>query len=567
MRILFAAIAVFLVIPASQAQESTKTWIFFTDKLDKAGKTMTVEPGYVSERAMVRRQMRGTPGMEAIFDWQDAPVSPDYVKQLETMNIAIEQRSRWLNAVTAWVNEDQLRRITALEFVRKTRPVAHLAPQVAQLSAPSLVIARRHSASCPVGHSYGQSCNQLDLVNAIPPMERGINGNGVILGFLDTLFGIDEPFDHSSLNHIRVDNRLKEWRDFANRDPNQLCVNESSRHGMSVASVAVGYEPGYLFGPAYGATVYAATTECGPYERNIEEDNFIAATEWMVSEGADVLNSSLGYTTFDVGEHSYTTDELDGDTGLTTRIFDWAASRGVVPVTSAGNSGNSFSWPYVGMPADGDSVIAVGASDELGSRVSFSSRGPTADGRTKPDVMAQGGGVFLARIGGHGLSSGTSFSSPMVAGVVAQILQVNPNLGPIGVWDVLTSTASQATTPDNYYGWGTIDADRAVKLAETRVSRAAESVPQPEAIAIETPYPNPFRETTRFKVSAARAINSARLTIYNVIGQEVAAPLRGFLPAGSHEIDFEAARLPSGLYAYVLETDHVRLTGTMVIAR
>ena len=567
MRIFIAALAFSVLVPAIQAQESTKTWIFFTDKLDKAGKTMTVEPGYVSERAMVRRQMRGTPGMEARFTWQDAPVSQAYVEQLETMNIVIAQRSRWLNAVTAWVDEDQLSRIRALEFVRKTRPVAHLAPHVTQPSAPSMAIAKRQSAACPVGHSYGESCNQLDLVNAIPPMERGINGKGVILGFLDTLFGMDEPFDHSSLNHIRVDNRLKEWRDFANRDPNQLCINETSRHGMSVASVAVGYEPGYIFGPGHGATVYAATTECGPYERNIEEDNYVAATEWMVSEGADVLTSSLGYTTFDDGEHSYTTDDLDGDTGITTIIYDWAASRGVVTVTSAGNSGNDFSWPFVGMPADGDSVIAVGGLNEHGSRVGFSSRGPTADGRTKPDVMAQGAGVFTAAYGGHGYSNGTSFSAPMVAGVVTQILQVNPKLGPIGVWDVLTSTASRATSPDNFHGWGTIDADRAVKLAETRVSRAAESVPQPEAITIETPYPNPFRQTTRFKISVARALNSVRLTVYNVIGQEVAVPLHGFLPAGSHEIDFDAARLPSGLYTYVLEADHDRLTGTVVLAR
>ncbi len=559
MRFLVLALALSCLTHSTQAQKRVKTWIFLTDKLEADGKNTVSEAGYISDRAIQRRSRRGTHGTEARTAWQDAPVSALYEETLVSEGITIVQRSRWLNAVTAWLDPDELDRVHSLPFVRETRPVAYLEPDT-QMEAPhALVITPRSSAACVGGGGiYGPSCEQLDLVNAIPPLERGINGEGVILGFLDTRFGINTPFDHPSLVHIRTDQRLKEWRDFA--------CTQGNTHGMRVASVAVGYMEDRIIGPGYGATIYAATTECAPYERNVEEDNFVAATEWMESKGVDVLTSSLGYTTFDPGEHSYTLNDLDGDTGLTTRVYDWAAARGVVPVTSAGNGGNS-TWPLIGMPADGDSIIAVGGVGPNRAYLSFSSRGPTTDGRIKPEVVAQATSVYLASgTSGYGSGSGTSFSAPMVAGVITQILQVNPNLDAVGVRDVLTRTASQAQSPTNRLGWGIINADEAVKLA-VLLDREEVSVPKPDAISIHAPYPNPFRSATHFSIENLKPLHSVRLVIYNVIGQEVAVLHSGPLGVGSHQIRFEAGAFPPGLYTYVLQTERERHTGTMVLMR
>lgn len=539
-------------VHVATAQELTKYWIFLTDKLDAASKHTLVESEYLTEAAVTRRALRGEPNLTTKFARQDAPISQAYEADLATMGVTVVQRSRWLNAVTARLSAEEINQVAALPYVRNVRPVAHLRPSVLPDIPVSTVIAKRTSSQCP-STVYGSSCEQLDIVNAIPPIERDINGQGVTLGFLDTNYSPpgERPFSHPSLSHIRDSGRLIEARDFSERDPDWPC-NGTSTHGMSVASVAVGFHAGELIGPGYGATIYAAKTECAPYERNIEEDNFVAAVEWMESEGVDVMTSSLGYLGFDTGQHSYTVGDLDGDTGLTTIAFDWAAQRGVITVTSAGNAGPGVS--SISTPADGDSVISVGAVHSSGDIVGFSSRGPTADGRIKPDVSAQGASVFLGTRGGYGRSNGTSFSAPMVAGIVAQILQVNPELGPREVWHALTSTASRSSNPNNDFGWGIVDADAAIMVA-IALNRSDQTAPVPGNLTVHPPYPNPFQSTAHFTIEAFEPVLHARLAIFDMLGREVATVYEGPINAGGMPMAFDGTHLPPGIYAYTLEAD------------
>ncbi|MDE2956159.1 MAG: S8 family peptidase, partial [Bacteroidota bacterium] len=225
--------------------------------------------------------------------------------------------------------------------------------------------------------------------------------------------------------------------------------------------------------------------------------------------------------------------------------------------------------PYIGTPADGDSVITVGGVYPSGTYWPASSTGPTADGRIKPDVSAQSSGVGIARLqDSYGSSSGTSFSAPMVAGVIAQILQVNNTLTPREVWSIITSTASQAESPDSLLGWGIINADAAIRVAEqTGLNAENRATPAEFGIIVDAPYPNPFTNSTRFSVEIAEPVFNAHLTIYNLIGQEVARPWSGRLNAGHHDLEFSAEQLPPGMYLYVFRTEHSQAAGTVVLVR
>ncbi len=541
---------------ARQAEPApAKYWIFFHDKRDAASKATTVEPDHLTDRARQRRLRRGTAHSPTL----DAPLSPAYLDALRQRGIAPRVESRWLNAVSAFLSDQQVDAVRKLPFVRAVQPVGSTTRAPEPEGAPPA--GTQQTAGKATLLDYGASRTQLEVINAVAPLERGINGAGVRLGFLDTEFG---GFAHPAFERLVAEGRLL-------ADSNFVGQSQGDIHGRRVASIAVGFDEGSLIGPAHGAEVLAATTEYAPTETNQEEDNFVAGIEWLEARGADVVNVSLGYNTFDAGQRDYTIAELDGDTGVTTRAADRAAALGVVVVTSAGNEGctaPSGCWYYVTTPADGDSVIAVGAVRSDSSLASFSGRGPTADGRTKPDVSAMGVSVVNASSNlGYGSGSGTSFSAPLVAGVVCQILQVNPNLGPIDVRDILRETASRAANPDNDLGWGIIDADAAILLAEQRIVATEDDLPPPAGFLLARPYPNPFSEETVFEIRAPAGAGFARLSVYDLLGRRVDVPFEGTLQPGVHRVIFRAEGLPPGLYLYRLQGEHLSQSGKMVLVR
>ena len=529
---------------ADPSAEPAGYWIFLDGKPD-------APPVEISERARARRARRGQPYATEL----DRSVSPTYIRKLEEHGVQIRVESRWLNAVSAELTEELLAQIREMDFVRDIRPLARRTttfPEPVSGTAPVSKTADRH---------YGPSRTQLALMNAIEPLERGINGKGVRIGFLDAPFS---EFNHSAFDSLKSDGRLIAIRNFTGR------TDDGSTHGMNVASTAVGYQEGELIGPAHAAEVLAAITEYTPTETNQEEHNLVAGIEWLESEGADVVNISLGYTKFlDVpdGEGDYAVSDLDGDTGITTIAVDKAAALGVVVVTSAGNSGN-VSWYYISTPADADSAIAVGAVSRDSSRASFSSFGPTADGRIKPDVSAMGTSVYHARSTNRfSYGGGTSFSSPLVAAVAAQILQVNPDLAPIDVRDILRMTAHQSAAPDNSLGWGVVNADAAVRMAESLIDPLSSPVTElPTETALMGNYPNPFNPETTIRYALPQA-GKVHLAVYNLLGHEVAVLVDESKSAGNYTTRFDAGDLPSGAYLYRLQTQDKIMAKTMILVK
>ena len=565
-----------LFAPSVYAQEVLpKYWIFFEDKGEAAGKATVPEAGYLDVRAQSRRARRGS---EVDAARRDAPLAPAYLDAVKALGAEPLVESRWLNAVSARLRPGQVADVRRLPSVRAVRLVGRTSvPTPPDLPKEAGDSENSGGAAFGAGKSmrleYGPSATQLAVMNAIAPLERDINGAGVRLGFLDTEFG---DFQHPVFARLRADGRLIKTENFA-QGP------QRNRHGEAVASTAVGYAEGSLIGPAWGAEVLAATTEYAPSETNQEEDNFVAGMEWMERNGADVVNVSLGYTTFDEGERSYSPDDLDGDTGITTRIVDVAASLGVVVVTSAGNSATirqgravvpctdhdapEGCWYYIGTPADADSAIAVGAVTSDSVRAPFSSFGPTADGRTKPDVAAQGVGVVVAdETDRYGFSNGTSFSSPLVAAVVCQILQVNPDLNPIDVRDLLRATASQSGNAADSLGWGIVNAELAIQNA-TPVATEPGASELPEDVRVVRRYPNPSRARVALEVEAPLGAGAADVRLYNLLGQQQAPRLTQPLQPGLNTLILSTDALAPGLYLYVVETASQRLTGSVTVVR
>lgn len=224
-----------------------------------------------------------------------------------------------------------------------------------------------------------------------------------------------------------------------------------------------------MIGPAYGSTFILARTEVTQWERPVEMDNWIAAARWADSLGADIITSSLGYLGFDAGYQSWTWQDMNGNTMPVTITADLAVNKGIIVSNSAGNSGTNPSRNTLSGPADGDSVLTVGAVTSTGIRSSFSSVGPTTDNppRIKPDVMAMGSNNYYAATTGNNYSSGsgTSFSCPLTSGVCALVLSANKNLTPLQVMGILKKFASNSSSPNNLMGWGIIDASLAVDSA------------------------------------------------------------------------------------------------------
>jgi len=434
-----------------KSEKPEKVWIFFRDKRGAAADRSSLEEAgrRLSARSHTRRAKQGTE-----VGFAELRLEPRYLGELRARGIWAVAESRWLNAVSAVLDPAQTALVRRLPFVRAVRPVARhsvLPPPVETDPVPLGWVSA-------TGLDYGLSSNQNLLINVPAVHDLGLNGQGMLIGLLDTGFRWQE---HQAFAEIQV---IAE-RDFIHGDgvtrnePDQGDVFDQDHHGTETLSAAGGYFPGKLIGPAFRASFALAKTEWVPDETHAEEDFWVQGLEWLEATGVDVVSSSLGYFNRFSDGFDYTSDNLDGMTGVTTLAAEMAAQRGVVVVNSAGNEG-----PGPGSlitPADGPSVLAVGALRPSGTLAPFSSRGPTADGRIKPDVVAQGASVATVdpELPDNYLSlAGTSFSCPQVAAVAALILQAHPRLTPAQVLEALRETADRRDQPDNDFGWGRVDA-------------------------------------------------------------------------------------------------------------
>lgn len=542
------------VIGIEQAAGSARgdVWVFLRDKKDEHGRVIAWNDS----------------GKELSATEWDLPIRDDYVRRVRATGAQLRTRSLWLNAISVRATPDQQRRLRALDFVESLRRVRTLAKPVpaAESALPS---ARRAQQD-----DYGVAFEQFAQAEVIPLHQMGYRGAGVRIAVLDNGFHYTHHRAFARLNIVAQ-------RDFINEDEvvsdeiGQPRTGDETRtaqnlHGAQVLSIMAANDPGRFIGVAPDAEYILAKTEENATELPVEEDRWIAGLEWSVGQGADVVNSSLGYNIWDTGD-SYEYADLDGRTALTSVAAAMAAQRGVVVVVAAGNEADT-PWHYITAPADADGVIAVGSVDvamvdgRTPTIASTSSRGPTADGRIKPDVVAPGQGVVVADVrgGDYRRSSGTSFAAPVVSGICALLLQIHPDWQPKDVLAALQSTALDLgeAGADTVYGWGHVQA-----LAASGLRLAP-----PEQAAALAPFPNPARgERVYFPLLVDRR-EEVQLSVFDAAGNVVFSRVWDML-SGTYTEKSNAPRwniaadVANGMYFYRLYSTSVDKSGSLAIVR
>lgn len=432
----FAALVLSLLAPSGDTR--APTWVFFDDKdvATAALPAALVERGReLAPRALARRQrVRGDAGVDA----RDLPIAEVHLEGVRALGLSIRATSRWLNAVSVEASAADRARLAALPGVTRVSPVAR-ATRIAATTTPV--------PGPPPDPTYGVALDQLAMLGVPDLHACGLTGAGVVVGVLDSGFALD----HAALAGIEV----IAAHDFLHDD--DVVSDEDGEtpgqflHGSWVLALLAGRHDGFYSGAAPDVAVLLAKTEDVGQEVQIEEDYYVEGLEWIESMGADMSTSSLGYFVW------YTTDQLDGATAVTSQAASVALDNGLVMFSAMGNTGPGAST--LNAPADTDRLVGVGAVMPDGVIAEFSSRGPTADGRTKPDVCGPGHPVWVPDLGTadqYAQGSGTSFATPLVAGVGALLLQAYPELTPAEMAELLRSTASVAATPDNDDGWGIV---------------------------------------------------------------------------------------------------------------
>ena len=545
----------------AEPERRVVAWVTFTDRpAAKRGADATaIARAYLSPRALERRLRRG--GVGPALD--DLPVHAPYLRMLEARLASEPARlrgvSRWLNAASVEMPArlageiaklPGVDRVELVPLARRSRPVGD--PEPVPGGPRDLAAGQAPESDAVTGSPgdpsfYGGSFRQLDMMQVPALHALGLSGAGVLVCMLDTGYTLThEAF--AGLDVVAA-------RDFINGDLNVddqvgQDVSGQANHGTWTLACVAGHKPGTYIGGAFGASVALAKTEYVPTETPVEMDYWQFGAEWADSMGADVISSSLGYSEFDDPGDSYVYADMDGRTTVVTRAAVEATRRGITVVTAAGNEGGG-AWFFIVAPGDADSVITAGAVDSNNVVASFSSHGPTSDGRIKPDVTAMGRSVLTVNRTSptdYTRLSGTSLSTPLTAGMVALLLEAHPTWGPVQVRDALRETGLNAAAPNNTIGWGLVQGMGANAWAPVAVPP-----PLPPAGLRLAAAPNPATAggpvTIRFSAPDGVAVT---LDVVDVSGRRCARLHEGTV-SGERSITWSArdasgSRLAPGIY-------------------
>ncbi len=407
---------------------------YFVMFVDKAGS----RPIAFSERAQEQRKQWNIP-----MDSLDYAVSENYLDSLQRMGCSVYHTSRWFNGATVEMTTEQAAKVAACRFVRSVEMTRSTA-------SPKASMLRKKTIEAAQDTDYGYTKEQIALYNLMPLHRAGFQGNGMVMAICDGGFQNAQTLDCFEAQHrLGVFDFTDDTGDF---------FGSTGTHGTQCLSVIAGKMADF-YGSAVEADYYLMRSEENETESPKEMDNLVAALEKADSLGVNVFSASLGYSWFDNSEWDLTYSDMDGQKTRCSRAATIAARKGMLVCVAAGNEG-SKDWHYITAPADADSILTVGAVNTSGAIASFSSRGPSADGRTKPEVCAVGWGTVLINpaTGCIGSSNGTSFACPLIAGLAASLWSALPDENAMQIRERIIRSANRYQNPDGDYGYGVPDA-------------------------------------------------------------------------------------------------------------
>lgn len=517
---------------------SVKYWIQFKDK---NGSPFSVKnpSAYLSQKAIERRNKQNIP-----ISLHDLPVNPAYVLEIKAMDMRIINQSKWFNAITISTSDtSKINSIRILEFVKNVRKIEDpkekkMLPSKFELESNTEVISNEKSYRLQTNDvfNYGPSFYQANQIGVDCLHNLGYQGQGMTIAVLDA--GFLDANILSAFDSLRLNNQILGCRDFVIGD---TLVYEDYPHGMNVLSCMGANLPGQVIGTAPKANYWLLRTEDAATETISEEIYWLIGAEFADSVGADVINSSLGYNNFDDPADDISYSDLDGNTTIITKAADWAASKGIMVVSAAGNSGGP-PWYKITAPADADSILTVGAVDSAGYIAGFSSRGPTFDGRIKPNIVARGlQAVMAVNGGGTANGSGTSFASPISAGAVACLWQANPAATNMELLYAIQQSASQFPNPDSIKGYGIPN----FCLASTLLTGIKNLDLNNDELNV---HPNPF--TDNFDLTFYSDKNQTiSIELYDIAGREIFKHQKKVAADSNNTFNLtEAKTVSNGLY-------------------
>ena len=529
----------FFLFLTTSAFSQEDAWVYFNAK----GNEQTYYDApllMLSQRSLDRRITQNIP-----VDFKDVPLNQAYVNQIKGVaGLTVMAKSKWLNALHIRGTQSVINSLKGFSFVEKIDFANKKLNQTGKVVKESKFNELTSTKNTKINFAYGSSANQIQMLNGQVLHQQNYTGTGKVIAIMDAGFpGVNtvQPFQR-----LRDNNQIVGGYDFVSRNSNFYTGNS---HGTLVLSTMGGYKDNALVGTAPDAAYYLFITEDAASENPVEESLWVEAAESADSLGVDIVNTSLGYFEFDNPSYNHTYSEMNGATAFISRGAEIAFSRGMIIVAAAGNEGGT-SKPYIAVPADAVSVIAVGAVNATKVKASFSSIGPTSDGRIKPDVMAQGvASVLSNEFGTITTANGTSFSSPIMAGMIASLWQAYPNKTNKQIRQLVIESGDRFTQPNNQYGFGIPDFSVALNNGTLSLNEFNG--------ANFTLFPNPTADF--LTVSFPTSFDKGKVIIYSFSGQKI---FESKLSRQSNSISLQS--LNSGIYIYKIESNSFSKTGKII---
>ncbi len=504
-------------------------WVYFNDK-PNAVTQLNTPLNFLTQRALDRRTNQGI----ALYV-NDVPIHQPYIDQITLASgIEVKAKSKWLNCIHIRGSVADINALELLPFVANVHfanPALNL-----KMASPTTIIPINKQMDVQTTFNYGNSDNQIQMLNGHLLHQANYTGTGKIIAVLDSGFiNVDStlPFERLFDNNL-----ILGGYNYVSQNTDMYSLHN---HGTMTLSCMGGFVDNELVGTAPDAQYYLFVTEDVSEENPVEESYWVEAAEEADRLGVDIISTSLGYYGFDNPNYSHQYADFTGNTAFASKGANIAFSKGMVVMASAGNSGNSLEpLNHIGVPAEATNVLAVGAVKFDETYATFSSIGPSFDGRVKPDVMTQGQGVVIANtLGAIQTGSGTSFSCPILAGMVACFWQAIPWATNAQVVQFVKQSSDRFTTPNAQFGYGIPDFQLALQLAGLSTNEYQSTVLQF--------FPNPTSASVTFVIP--NSVDRNTIQLYNNLGQLV---LTETIENDMQTISLE--QLPSGIYYFTIPT-------------